>query len=380
MLNEQLSIHWNDGNIQQLPDVSQPLFDQFIWKEGANDVAYENYKRTNNMVELSDINSESTNEFELVVECLGRERVLKFTCTYDSDKDPSFNATEYFAKIKQLSAIRLKENIRKQVQDAIGLPGEYLVMIELMPDCQAKTYLSYNLNRLLKQTNDTSLITTSLLGWIEHDIWGINPYLSIESDDKGTSFTSPSGKNVTLVAPKICTCNSRTVTEDFDKIIHDDNCPMATLDTPSVEYDDNGNIKNGHHRVAVAATIDLDNLHKQPRPVWNGKDCLQGCNCYEINVYDNNCKDFKDMQCHKPMDMDEQINPGSTESSTIYQADGLYIQIDIQVEQPIGEVFCINNKGDILAGTCSKYYGNKWKCESEESFMYDVTHWLKKVD
>jgi len=50
------------------------------------------------MVELTDFNSQTTNEITLVVEQSWRGRVLKFKCVYDSDNDENFNEEDYFKK------------------------------------------------------------------------------------------------------------------------------------------------------------------------------------------------------------------------------------------------------------------------------------------
>ena len=85
----------------KLPDISSSKFDDFIWKIGSNDIEYEKYKNENGMIELTDFNSQTTNEIVIVVENPLRGRVLKFKCIYDSDNDESFNEIEYFMKKHQ---------------------------------------------------------------------------------------------------------------------------------------------------------------------------------------------------------------------------------------------------------------------------------------
>ena len=79
------------GNEYKLPDISSEKFDEFMWENGSNDVEYEKYKRENGMIELTDFNSQTTNEITLVVEQSWRGRVLKFKCVYDSDNDDNFD-------------------------------------------------------------------------------------------------------------------------------------------------------------------------------------------------------------------------------------------------------------------------------------------------
>ncbi len=46
------------------------------------------------MTELSNFNSDGINDLTLVVEQPHRNRLLKFKCVYDSDKDEDFNLSE----------------------------------------------------------------------------------------------------------------------------------------------------------------------------------------------------------------------------------------------------------------------------------------------
>jgi mRNA-degrading endonuclease RelE of RelBE toxin-antitoxin system len=91
-----IKIKFGDGNVYKLPDISSEKFDEFMFKNGSNDVEYEKYKRENGMKELTDFNGESTSEITLVVEQSWRGRVLKFKCIYDSDNDKNFNEEQYF--------------------------------------------------------------------------------------------------------------------------------------------------------------------------------------------------------------------------------------------------------------------------------------------
>jgi hypothetical protein len=91
-----IKIKLESGNEYKLPDISSEKFDEFVWKSGSNDVEYENYKRENGMIELTDFNSQTTDEITLVVEQSWRGRVLKFKCVYDSDNDKNFDEKDYF--------------------------------------------------------------------------------------------------------------------------------------------------------------------------------------------------------------------------------------------------------------------------------------------
>jgi hypothetical protein len=93
-----IKIKLESGNEYKLPDISSEKFDEFIWKTGSNDVEYENYKRENGMKELTDFNSQTTDEITLVVEQSWRGRVLKFKCVYDSDNDDNFDEKDYFGE------------------------------------------------------------------------------------------------------------------------------------------------------------------------------------------------------------------------------------------------------------------------------------------
>ena len=73
-----------------------------MWESGSNDVEYEKYKRENGMIELTDFNSQTTDEITLVVEQSWRGRVLKFKCVYDSDNDDNFDEKDYFEADKIL--------------------------------------------------------------------------------------------------------------------------------------------------------------------------------------------------------------------------------------------------------------------------------------
>ena len=93
-----IKIKLESGNEYKLPDISSEKFDEFIWENGSNDVEYEKYKRENGMIELTDFNSQTTDEITLVVEQSWRGRVLKFKCVYDSDNDDNFDEKGYFGE------------------------------------------------------------------------------------------------------------------------------------------------------------------------------------------------------------------------------------------------------------------------------------------
>ena len=67
-----------------------------MFESGSSDVEYNKYCRENNMMDLTDFNSESTGEITLILEKSSRGRVLKFRCIYDSDNDDNFNESAYF--------------------------------------------------------------------------------------------------------------------------------------------------------------------------------------------------------------------------------------------------------------------------------------------
>jgi hypothetical protein len=93
-----IKIKLESGNEYKLPDISSEKFDEFMWESGSNDVEYKKYKRENEMIELTDFNSQTTNEITLVVEQSWRGRVLKFKCVYDSDNDENFDEKDYFGE------------------------------------------------------------------------------------------------------------------------------------------------------------------------------------------------------------------------------------------------------------------------------------------
>lgn len=84
----------------RLPDIS---YDKFIksdlYKSGSSDIEYDNYLSENNMIELSDYNSDTLKEITLIDEQPYRGRVLKFKIVYDSDEDENFNTKEYFGDV-----------------------------------------------------------------------------------------------------------------------------------------------------------------------------------------------------------------------------------------------------------------------------------------
>lgn len=93
-----IKVKLESGNEYKLPDISSEKFDEFMWENGSNDVEYEKYKRENGMIELTDFNSQTTDEITLVVEQSWRGRVLKFKCVYDSDNDDNFDEKDYFGE------------------------------------------------------------------------------------------------------------------------------------------------------------------------------------------------------------------------------------------------------------------------------------------
>jgi hypothetical protein len=95
---DKIKVIFDSGEDYILPDISSEKFDKFMFDIGLNDVEYDKYKHNNGMVELTDFNSQTTNEITLVVEQSWRGRVLKFKCVYDSDNDENFNEEDYFKK------------------------------------------------------------------------------------------------------------------------------------------------------------------------------------------------------------------------------------------------------------------------------------------
>lgn len=93
-----LKVRLESGCEYKLVDISLKWFEEFMWKGGSNDVEYEKYKRENSMIDLTDINSQTTGELTLVVEQPYRGRVLKFKCIYDSDNDENFDECQYFGQ------------------------------------------------------------------------------------------------------------------------------------------------------------------------------------------------------------------------------------------------------------------------------------------
>ena len=93
-----IKIKFEEGDEYILPDISYDKFTEYMFVSGSSDIEYGKYLRENNMVELTDFNSESTHEITLVVEQEWRGRVLSFKCVYDSDNDENFNEDVYFKK------------------------------------------------------------------------------------------------------------------------------------------------------------------------------------------------------------------------------------------------------------------------------------------
>ena len=95
-----LKILFDDGAEYRLPDISYDKFENSeLYQRGSSDVEYDKYLRDNGMKELSDFNSESTNEITLIDEQPYRGRVLKFRLVYDSDNDENFNEKKYFGDV-----------------------------------------------------------------------------------------------------------------------------------------------------------------------------------------------------------------------------------------------------------------------------------------
>jgi hypothetical protein len=92
---DKIRIVFEDGDEYKLPDISSEKFDKFMFNSGSNDVEYEKYKSEHGMKELTDFNSQTTDEITLVVEQSFRGRVLRFKCVYDSDNDESFDEDNY---------------------------------------------------------------------------------------------------------------------------------------------------------------------------------------------------------------------------------------------------------------------------------------------
>jgi len=82
-----IKIKFDDGSEHKLPDVSYNKFLNYIFEDGMSDIAWENYLKNNNMVDIVDYNSDATKEMTLIVENKETERILKFKCIYDSDSE-----------------------------------------------------------------------------------------------------------------------------------------------------------------------------------------------------------------------------------------------------------------------------------------------------
>lgn len=91
-----IKIKFDDGTEYQLPDISYDKFIKYMFDHGCSDVEYDEYCTENDMLELTDINGESTGEITLIVEQPYRGRVLKFKCVYDSRNDQDFDENHYF--------------------------------------------------------------------------------------------------------------------------------------------------------------------------------------------------------------------------------------------------------------------------------------------
>ena len=83
---EKCKIKFNDEEVAILPDVSYDKFTEYMPWSGANDTAYDEYLRQNNMVHLDRYRSDCTNEIILEFS-YADGRVMKFKCIYDSDND-----------------------------------------------------------------------------------------------------------------------------------------------------------------------------------------------------------------------------------------------------------------------------------------------------
>ena len=82
-----------DGEETNYPDISYDKFVELMWSKGienihgTSDIDYYDYLRRNNMMEVTDLNSQTTPEIELIIEEDWSGRVLKFKCIYDSDNE-----------------------------------------------------------------------------------------------------------------------------------------------------------------------------------------------------------------------------------------------------------------------------------------------------
>jgi len=101
---ERIRILLDDGYERDHPDISFEMWEELVYEKnpeiflhvGDSEYCYGRYLKSKNMVNLSDFNSQTTNEITLVMEQKYRGRVLKFRCVYDSDNEKDFNEKEYF--------------------------------------------------------------------------------------------------------------------------------------------------------------------------------------------------------------------------------------------------------------------------------------------
>ena len=80
---ETYSIHFSDdGTSKKLPDIREELYDEISLY---NSDSYKMYKSQNNLIELSDLNSETTKDIYLVLEDGFRQRRIVLSVVHDSD-------------------------------------------------------------------------------------------------------------------------------------------------------------------------------------------------------------------------------------------------------------------------------------------------------
>jgi hypothetical protein len=69
----------------RLPNMSAEVHEEFMFDSGSSDMSYEDYKRRNNMIDMTDFNGDATQDLLLVLEDGFRQRRIVFKAVYDSD-------------------------------------------------------------------------------------------------------------------------------------------------------------------------------------------------------------------------------------------------------------------------------------------------------
>ena len=81
----EMKIQFEDGTTYKLCPITFNMFCEYFSWEGANDMAFIQWKRENNYYELSDFNVESLRNAILIYTDTYRERVIKFSLVDDNE-------------------------------------------------------------------------------------------------------------------------------------------------------------------------------------------------------------------------------------------------------------------------------------------------------